>query len=254
MSPLRTLLVGTGVIALLALYIRFRVLSLERDYPPLPPDSCTTLELRTPKAPGLQIGDVDVYAARVPVSALLRSSSVSEGGPAALEDAWARAFFQTPTIQLEAKCAGLGVRGEMGETGFRPGQHIMGNVMHVLRPPARGTPLLTEWNMLPSAVRFFERIAAWGYPWRLMEGGRQEWSIGPVSRLPGEAEEMVEIRYAAAQDHRIVEGEKVPGKTVPPWAARAHRAYARYLLDEAEYPIYNSSLILLVLVPILFGP
>ena len=53
------------------------------------------------------------------------------------------------------------------------------------------------------------------------------------ANFPGEAEDMVEVRYATTHDYRIVSGEKGPGKIIPQWVVRGHRAYARYLLDEA---------------------
>lgn len=70
-----------------------------------------------------------------------------------------------------------------------------------------------------------------------MEGGRHEWSVGPVSRLPEETEDMVEVRFAAAHDFKVVDGEKGEGKMLPNWVGRVHRAYARLLLDEAAKEI-----------------
>ncbi|GJE86986.1 hypothetical protein PsYK624_030690 [Phanerochaete sordida] len=230
MLRLRTLVIGTALAALPALYIRSRILSLEREYPPLPLESTSTPELRTPRAPGLRTDPGDVYATRVPLSALRRLTRVG-AGEASLEDAWARAFFQSRTIGLEATLLGIGSKGNRGEHGFRRGESVMANAMLILREPAPGTPMLIEWATPSSLMQLSETFAAWGWPYKLMNGGRQEWSIGPVTRLPGDDEDMVEIRYGTAQDFRVVEGEKEPGKSVSPWMLRGHRAYARYLLD-----------------------
>jgi len=238
MPRLRTLVIGTGLAALPAIYIRSRILALERDYPPLQPESTTTPELRTPKTPDLRTPYVDVYTTRLPLGALCRSRRPNATGRTPLEETWPRAFFQSPTVRLEAKLAGFGIEGDLGEQGFSQGQRLLANVMHVLRAPtAKHVPLLVEWENPPQIIRFFEKIAAWGYPWRLMEGGRHEWSIGELSQFPGEDELMVEVRLATAHDYKIVEGEKEPGKTVPQWVLRAHRAYARFLLDEAAKEI-----------------
>ncbi|GJE86985.1 hypothetical protein PsYK624_030680 [Phanerochaete sordida] len=236
MPRLRTLVIGTGLAAIPALYIRSRVLSLERDYPSLSPESTSTVELRTPRAPGLRTAYTDVYATRIPLAALRRSLQVGDER-APLEELWPRAFFQTRTMRLEAKIAGLGAEGDLGAQGFTVGQRLVAGVMRVLRAPGPGTPLIVEWEMPPHVVRFFETIAAWGYPWRMMKGGRHEWSVGPMTTLSGEGEDMVEVRFAAAHDYRVVEGEKEPGKIIPQWVMRAHRAYARYLLDEAAKEI-----------------
>ncbi|EKM55655.1 uncharacterized protein PHACADRAFT_256436, partial [Phanerochaete carnosa HHB-10118-sp] len=221
-----------------ALYIRSRILALERDYPLLPPEDTSTPELRTPKTPDLRTAYVDVYATRVPLGAMCRLRRPDAIGRTPLEEMWPRAFFLSPTMKLEAKLIGFGDEGDLGEQGFNQGQRLLANVMHVVRAPtAKYVPLLVEWENPPHVVRFFEKLAAWGYPWRLMEGGRHEWSIGPLSQYPGEDETMVEVRFAVAHDYKIIKGEKEPGKVVPQWVLRAHRAYARYLLDEAAREI-----------------
>ncbi|KIP09281.1 hypothetical protein PHLGIDRAFT_48797, partial [Phlebiopsis gigantea 11061_1 CR5-6] len=214
------------------LYVRSRVLSLERAYPPLPSETTSTPELRTPTAPGTRTAYVDAYGARVPLSALRRSADRKDA-QIPLEELWPKAFLRTDTMKLEAKIVGKGSQGDLGEQGFYPGQPLVGGALQTRRPPARGSPLLVSWDNPPYVVRFFERLAAWGYPWRMMEGGRHEWSIGQVGRLPGESEDMVEVRFSAAHDYKIIEGEAGEGKIIPQWVLRGHRAYARLLLDEA---------------------
>lgn len=236
MLRLRTLILAAALAAPPALYIRSKLLSLIEAYPPLPVEQASTPGLRSPRAPGARRADTDVFSARVPVNALRHTAD----GPSqlSLEELWAKAFLQCKIFKFEATLVGFGSPGDMGEQGFGPGHDVLGaGLMHVLRPPAKGAPLLIEWSMPLRARRFFDKLAAWGSPWKLMEGGRQEWSIGSVSRLPGETEDMVEIRYACGQDYKIVVGENGEGKMVPDWFGRIHRVYARILLDETAREI-----------------
>jgi hypothetical protein len=87
---------------------------------------------------------------------------------------------------------------------------------------------------LPDAPRlFFEKIARWGYPWRLMSGVRHEMSVSePFQRNAGM---FVEVRFASAHDYEVVdaEGEREKQKIIPAWVLRLHRGYARFILDSA---------------------
>ena len=241
MAKFRSLVVASGVIALPALYIRSRVLSLERAYPPLPSETTSTSELRTPTAPGTRTAYVDAYGARVPLSTLRRSADRKDA-QIPLEELWPKAFLRSETMKLESKIVGKGKRGDLGEQGFYSGQSLLNGALQVQRTPARDTALLVSWSMPSDVVQFFERLASWGYPWRMMEGGRHEWSIGPVGRLPGESEDMVEVRFSAAHDYKIVEGEAGEGKIIPQWVLRGHRVYARLLLDEAVQGLRDGTL------------
>lgn len=239
---LRTLLFATALAAPPTLYVRSKLLYLEKAYPPLRPEQSSTPDLRTPRVPGIRTAYTDVYGVRVPVNALRQTDATADGpSQLPLEELWAKAFLRSKVMKLEAFVAGFGSYGDLGEQGFKPGQRVVANLMHVLRPPSKGTPLLIEWSVPPESTRFFEKLASWGYPWRLMEGGRHEWSVGPVSRLPGETEDMVEVRFAAAHDFKVVEGEEGEGKMLPKWVGRAHRGYARLLLDEAAKEIRDKS-------------
>lgn len=239
MSRLRTIAVTLGAVSLPLLYLRSRVIHLEQTYPPLPLELNSTPELNASKDPGLRTPDGDVYAARVPASALRRLCGAGPDVP--LEELWPKVFFQSRFIKLEATVFGRGSRGDLGEHGFRAGQDILAGNMHVLRAPAKGTPMLIEWKTPAGLTRFFERLAARGNSWKIMQGGRQEWGVGPTISLPGEPEDMVELRYGTAQDFIVVEGEKGEGKVVPQWMLEAHRAYARALLDQAVENIRQCS-------------
>ena len=100
-----------------ALYFYRTVSDLEARYPPCRPEATSTPALSTPADPATQLTPyVDVYSARVPVRGLLSSPgpAPSESGtpgagrgantpeseyPASLEDAWARAFFESPALR-----------------------------------------------------------------------------------------------------------------------------------------------------------
>lgn len=115
---------------------------------------------------------------------------------------------------------------DTGEHGFKPGQSLLGGAMQVIRAPSPGVPLMVDWHMPTHITAFFERIASWGYPWRMMDGGRHEWVVK-------DAGETVEVCFAAAHDYKVVAEEGSEGKVIPHWVQRLHRAYARFLLDQA---------------------
>ncbi|PYH93425.1 hypothetical protein BO71DRAFT_441748, partial [Aspergillus ellipticus CBS 707.79] len=62
--------------------------------------------------------------------------------------------------------------------------------------------ILVSWEMPTPAREFFERIARWGYPWRLMSGGRQEISVSGVYVVEGV--EVVDVRYGSSHDYEVV--------------------------------------------------
>ncbi len=169
---------------------------------------------------------VDIYSTRVPVAGLRPHSS--QGGPNSIEEAWARTFFESPTLRAEGQFVAFARSpGACGEHGFHKGEKLLNGLFEVRRAPAPGTPLLVNWKMTDEPVAFFTRIAAWGYPWRLMSGGRHEFPVGEV-----DAEGMVEVGFSAAHDYEVVQEEGDAQKTIPQWTKRLHRAYAMWLLDE----------------------
>ncbi|OJJ75550.1 hypothetical protein ASPBRDRAFT_116678 [Aspergillus brasiliensis CBS 101740] len=91
------------------------------------------------------------------------------------------------------------------------------------------TGLLLSWRMPDEPRLFFEKIARWGYPWRLMSGGRHEINISDVYIYHGE--EVVDVRFASAHDYEIVGEEQQQQKIIPAWVGRLHRGYARVLVD-----------------------
>lgn len=103
--------------------------------------------------------------------------------------------------------------------------------------------LLLSWQLAPEPRLFFEKIARWGYPWRLMSGGRHEISVSEPfwekgdrdGDSEGKGEMMVEVRFASAHDYEVVpeEGGVDRQKVIPAWSARLHRAFAMVILDMA---------------------
>ena len=210
-------------------FLAYRTITrLEAKYPPCPPEESSTPALRTPANPPTQRTPyVDVYATRVPVRGLINRSS--DNPPASLEEAWAHAFFQAKVLRATGRIMGpaSSKQTDDGEHGFHKGQRLLNDLFLVLRPPASGSPLLVDWRLPDESVAFFRRIAAWGYPWRLMSGGRHEFAVGPV-----DAEGTVEVRFGSAHDYDRVVEEGEAQKTIPEWVKRCHRAYARWLLEE----------------------
>ncbi|KAF7791296.1 hypothetical protein EIP86_002310 [Pleurotus ostreatoroseus] len=232
----RLVLYGVALTGPPSLYVGAYIRRLEKEYPPLPPDLTSTPALRTPDKQGRHTAYVDIYVARIPRAALLASArDVKQSAPPVdasqepcLEELWARLFFNTKAIRWE----GMAVKGgsldpdDVGEHGFKRGQSLLGGAMRVVRAPEPGSPLMADWQMPSHIVGFFERIAAWGYPWRMMDGGRHEWCVKGMG-------ETVEVRFAAAHDYKVVAEEGPEGKIIPRWVQRLHRAYARFLLDQA---------------------
>ncbi|TBU44895.1 hypothetical protein BD309DRAFT_761313 [Dichomitus squalens] len=211
-------------------YFAYRTITrLEAKYPPCPPESSSTPALRTPANPATQhVPYIDVYATRVPARGLIDRSP--ENKSASLEEAWAHTFLENKLLRATGPIMGTKKSSEQtdyGEHGFHEGQKLANDLFLILRPPAPGSPLLVDWRLSDGPVSFFRRIAAWGYPWRLMSGGRHEFGVGPV-----DADGTVEVRFGSAHDYDWVEEEGDAQKTIPEWVKRCHRAYARWLLDE----------------------
>ncbi|KAL4924541.1 uncharacterized protein BDV17DRAFT_208609 [Aspergillus undulatus] len=130
---------------------------------------------------------------------------------------------------------------ERPRKGEQPGQKrkLLHGVLTVERPPSTENPygLLVSWKMADGPRLFFERIARWGYPWRLMSGGRHEFSVSDPYLVPGEEDRghAIDVRFASAHDYEIVpeEGDLEKQKTIPNWSARLHRGYAMFILDQS---------------------
>lgn len=117
----------------------------------------------------------------------------------------------------------------------------MNGIMEVQRQIAAdddSNGLLISWKMADKPRLFFERIARWGYPWRLMSGGRHEMSISEPFEIEGD--KFVEVRFASAHDYEVVEGEGLGQKILPEWTNRLHRGFARLVLDIAVKELEKS--------------
>lgn len=247
---------------------------LEAKYPPLPPERTTSIALRTPSKPSTQrCAYVDVYAARIPLRILERKAKSLQNGRTKiscdskremeitsqdLQEAWARAVLRCRILRAQEKLLSLFNKdnGSLNEAN----NDALDMVFVVERTPAVSNNksssqldsesefgYLVSWKMAPEPRGFFEKISQYGYPWRLMSGGRHELSVshpfppsrtGEVASTPDDvtAEQcMVEVRFASAHDYEVVpaEGELEDQKTIPKWTGRLHRGYARLLLDQA---------------------
>ncbi|KAJ5999005.1 hypothetical protein N7451_006815 [Penicillium sp. IBT 35674x] len=221
---------------------------LEKKYPNCPLTTGSKL-LQTPKNPQTQhCPYTDIYSARIPLQALVaRCKPNSEpSDKIALEDAWAHSLLGSPILKTEASIFGLLSRGtcepgDLGNTveGFKPDatgkpRKLMNGIMEVQRQIGvedDSNGLLISWKMADEPRLFFEGIARWGYPWRLMSGGRHEMSVPEPFEVEGRR--FVEVRFASAHDYEVVGAEGFAQKILPEWTNRLHRGFARLVLDFA---------------------
>ena len=216
-----------GAVVVTAAYAYHTITRLEAKYPPRHPETFSSTAFRTPSNPATHYTpstDIDVYTARVPVAGLRLYSD----GARSIEEAWARTLLESPFLRAEGRFFGRSPSpGDCAEHGFHVGQRLLNVMFGVLRAPAPGEPLLVRWTTPEGLIEFSRRFAEWGGSWRLMSGGRQEYAVGVV-----DAEGMVEVGFAAAQDYEVLTEDGGTRKTVPRWLGRFHRAYAMFLLDE----------------------
>ncbi|KAL2794337.1 hypothetical protein BJX66DRAFT_304124 [Aspergillus keveii] len=254
--------------------IHRRINNLESRYPRLTvDDSTSSLEFRTASSPATQHSPhIDIYAARIPLKVLLartdNPNDIKTADNTTLSTAWARSVFGSRLFRFEGSVIGFFTErrfnpGDIGDTpdAFNPipvslspsidsnpksseqptekKRPLLHGVFIVERPPSLDSPhgLLGSWKMADEPREFFEKIALWGYPWRLMSGGRHELSVSEPYEVPGLEGEgpFVDVRFASAHDYEIVpeEGGLEKQKTIPEWSARLHRGYAMLILDVA---------------------
>jgi hypothetical protein len=228
---------------------------LERKYPNHPLTTGSNL-LQAPSNPQTQhCPYTDIYAARIPLQALVAQCKPNSNtlDKNALEDAWARSLLGSPILKIEASIFGL-LRhgsydpGDLGNTteGFKPDatgepRKLMNGIMQVQRQIGEGEDsngLLVSWKISDEPRLFFEKISRWGYPWRLMSGGRHEMSVSEPFEM--EKETVVEVRFASAHDYEVFEEEGLEQKILPEWTNRLHRGFARLVLDFAVRKLEKS--------------
>lgn len=220
---------------------------LEEKYPNLPASENASKALLAPRNPIIQrCAYSDIFAARIPLQALeAQIPSFEKQDQIALEEAWARAVLGSRILRLEGSFVGLINKrkfspGDTGEHGFGPRengepQELLNGVLYTQRTPeadADSQGLLIAWYMADEPRIFFEKCAHWGYPWRLMSGGRHEMSVSAPYDVPGQGR-VVDVRFAGAHDYEIFEEEGVKQKVIPGWVMRLHAGYARLILDLA---------------------
>lgn len=220
---------------------------LEERYPALPIATGSTA-LSTPDRPDQRCAYTDIYAARIRLEALesrIPENNLARDRKIALEEAWARAVLSSKPLRIEASILGLlktgkYVPGDQGQNGFSmdsqtgtPHSLLHGMFVVEKEPIQReSNGLLVSWSMPDDPRLFFEKIGRWGYPWRLMSGGRYEMSVSEPFEVKGEGK-FVEVRFSAAHDYEVVSEEKERQKILPEWTNRLHRGYARFVLDSA---------------------
>ncbi|KAJ6031384.1 hypothetical protein N7540_002116 [Penicillium herquei] len=204
----------------------------------------------------------DIYAARVSLQSLVercRNQNDKTSSKTDLEDAWARTVFGSRIMKTESSIIGLFTNGKYdpGDTGDtcdgfaankstgQPRELVNGlmSVQREIGVSDDSNGLLLSWKMADDPRVFFERIARWGYPWRLMSGGRHELSVSEPYRVGSESELFLDVRFSAAHDYEIVAGEGDLGnqKILPEWTNRLHRGYARLILDLAVRELQRHS-------------
>lgn len=242
----------TAAAAGIASYSIHHVLShLEEKYPALPP-AAGSRALRKPQSPDTQrCAYTDIYAAQIPLRALqARVPSPKTPNQTELEYAWARSVLGSKVLRIEGSILGLLTNFRFtpcdtgnSEGGFSPDKTtgaprvLLNGAFHVQRVPAADTDsngLLVSLKLPDEPREFFEKIARWGYPWRLMSCVRHEMSVSEPFRVNGQ-EMFVEVRFSTAHDYEVVDAEGGPEKQkiIPDWTLRLHRGYARFVLDSA---------------------
>ena len=223
---------------------------LEEKYPELPETGRASNLLLTPDKPTQRVAHTDIFAARIPLqklSSLAQSSSKTD-----LETAWARTVLNSQILRLEGSLVGLLTEhtftpGDTGitESGFSPKngspRGLLNGILAVQREPGAdrdSNGLLISWKIPDELRLFFEKIARWGYPWRLMSGGRHELSVSEPFGIPGQGA-FVEVRFAASHDYEVMTGEVVQ-KVIPAWTVRLHKGYARFILDQAVKEVMDA--------------
>lgn len=222
---------------------------LEEKYSALPP-AAASRAFRKPQNPTTQrCAYTDIYAAQIPLHALeARVPSPKTPTKTELEYAWARSVLGSKVLRGEGSILGLltSFRFTPCDTGnsvdgFSPDRTtgaprvLLNGLFQVQRLPAADADsngLLVSSKLPDEPREFFEKIARWGYPWRLMSCVRHEMSVSEPFRVNGKGM-FVEVRFASAHDYEVVdaEGELEKQKIIPAWTLRLHRAYARFVLD-----------------------
>ncbi|PWY68493.1 hypothetical protein BO94DRAFT_540175 [Aspergillus sclerotioniger CBS 115572] len=169
-----------------------------------------------------------------------------------LTKSWTLTFLNTAPLLHEASIFGLFLNRSYspGDTGLttltstpttKKGERLLNGIFtiesftpsHSPSTPNTLPGLILSWSIPPEPILFFEKMAKWGYPFRLMSGGRHEIGISPV--YIHEGEEVVDVRFASAHDYEVLESEGglESQKMIPKWTGRLHRGYARFLLHSA---------------------
>ncbi|KAJ5210847.1 hypothetical protein N7491_010658 [Penicillium cf. griseofulvum] len=242
----------TTVAAGIASYGIHRGLShLEEKYPELPRAAGSKALGKPQNLDTQRCAYTNIYAAQIPLRTLeARVPSSKTPTKTELEYAWARSVLGSKILRAEGSLVGLLTSfrlapGDIGNSaeGFLPDETtgaprlLLNGLMQVQRLPAAdedSNGLLVSAEMPDGPREFFEKIARWGYPWRLMSSLRHEMSVSEPFQMNGQGM-FVEVRFTSAHDYEVVdaEGEMEKQKTIPDWTLRLHRGFARFILESA---------------------
>ncbi|CEP22360.1 unnamed protein product [Cyberlindnera jadinii] len=89
---------------------------------------------------------------------------------------------------------------------------------------SESTLLKWRWSN-ESIVGFFETLAQYGYPWRMMNGGVHE--ILVISTGSDGDSNVYDVYFASAHEYKYLRD----GKFIPRWTQTLHRDYGRVILN-----------------------
>lgn len=125
---------------------------------------------------------------------------------------WSRIFLGGPTLSLEGRLIGS---DRQVDSAGRP--LVASGLLGLLQKPSSESPGVYCWTMATEPVSFFEKIAAWGYPFRLMSGGRHTLQVLPVKVKLQDGTELVKVTFGCVADYerrnRVTGQEE--GKVIP---------------------------------------
>ncbi|ODV62689.1 uncharacterized protein ASCRUDRAFT_137327 [Ascoidea rubescens DSM 1968] len=115
-------------------------------------------------------------------------------------------------------------------------ENNIANILKLIKSSSNSN--LLQWEIYPpSLVSFFEKIAKYGYPWRLMNGGYHEVYIHFIPNKNTNNENgKFKIYFTCAHEYNKFNHD---GKILPKFTMWLHRFYAKLLLDQAVRDIKN---------------
>lgn len=165
----------------------------------------------------------DSFTVRLPL-AIQKTAAFErgDGDEAAIEEILCK-FLTAGWARLEADIWGSGreTLPDARHCTLSEGSSLGGMMVVTAHKPGS---VLARWQVSQGPISFFDRIARYGYPWRLMNGGFNEIF---VEKLPGTSG-TVRLWFVSAHDY-TAEGTGRE-KIIPGFVQRLHRIFARAVL------------------------